>query len=910
MDTSKPTLILHFSLLSSETELFEDFFSLNYDQLISLGVMYPTTLGSNYKQNISHEEFIEHLLKAHHHNDDEDLNNAINELTVKVANSNSHLVYLSSDSLIQLTESELAHLVHALEGHFSISALLFLRNHYSYLEELYKQHTLDGVVMDMPDFIDKYKIDYFSKIMALAKLINQDDISLKIFDVIKSPNEYVREVFPDIENADIRELIKNYMPSYYSAELSSEETLLIQALNQQTQSKYSNEIRRFFKRYKKVSFQIPSTTSLFSENDIAQIKQGSLTNDEKLKHAFFEERPSLFKDVIAKYQVTTETKPKWSNSSLQLILHSILNGPKNDHVGVFCPQIHGKKNIQVQLCAIAKDEGAYLAEWIFHHLHFGFDEIKILINDTSDDSVEIINRINSIYPSVTFENIDHLISSMQDEGDNNDFQVRAYQHAYKQVAKDPNQYLMFLDIDEFWTPIDFTSSIKDFLFSLELPDLVSFEWALKFNESLFGAPFNNELELVKELGVKSIFKTCNTVQRIDIHNSVIRSVDNILASGARHPRQYFGLVDTKNQAMPLKTAFILHRVWRSEVEYIAHSFKKSNTNLYYSQVADGVSMKTNRKGYEYSDFKQKVYFEISNDALEPYKHDFNNFVSQTDVALLIKESREQVLNRFVHGHRFLNSHKNKDNIQFREFTINLSLPYALRSAREYLENGIQESKRIKNDSNEINDVEYITRTDFTFYHTTNPKHIFIHIMKNGGTSLAKSLGFTNKINRNLVGCKKHHTVQEVIDIIGEDKWADSFSFAFVRNPWARMLSLYRYLERKNELQSRKMKDMINPSFNQWVNQLINEKNGPYQWTQHDWLVDNHGKLSLNFIGRFESLNADYKTLCKAIGINSPLMQINMSKKNSNEYRAHYSDETAELVAQHFKADIDLFKYQF
>ena len=30
----------------------------------------------------------------------------------------------------------------------------------------------------------------------------------------------------------------------------------------------------------------------------------------------------------------------------------------------------------VKIIAIAKDEGAYLAEWIHHHLYFGFSEIK------------------------------------------------------------------------------------------------------------------------------------------------------------------------------------------------------------------------------------------------------------------------------------------------------------------------------------------------------------------------------------------------------------------------------------------------------------------------------------------------------------------------------------------------------
>lgn len=40
--------------------------------------------------------------------------------------------------------------------------------------------------------------------------------------------------------------------------------------------------------------------------------------------------------------------------------------------------------IVTKIIAVAKDEGAYLAEWIFYHLYKGFDEIEVLINRTTD----------------------------------------------------------------------------------------------------------------------------------------------------------------------------------------------------------------------------------------------------------------------------------------------------------------------------------------------------------------------------------------------------------------------------------------------------------------------------------------------------------------------------------------------
>ena len=45
--------------------------------------------------------------------------------------------------------------------------------------------------------------------------------------------------------------------------------------------------------------------------------------------------------------------------------------------------------LKIKLVAIAKDEAAYLPEWIFHHLYFGFDAIDIYVNNTTDNTHEL-----------------------------------------------------------------------------------------------------------------------------------------------------------------------------------------------------------------------------------------------------------------------------------------------------------------------------------------------------------------------------------------------------------------------------------------------------------------------------------------------------------------------------------------
>ena len=67
-----------------------------------------------------------------------------------------------------------------------------------------------------------------------------------------------------------------------------------------------------------------------------------------------------------------------------------------------------QRDTQYHAVCIAKDEAAYLHEWIFHHLHFGFDRIYVYLNRITDDSISIARSIADEYPSVHFEIIDWI----------------------------------------------------------------------------------------------------------------------------------------------------------------------------------------------------------------------------------------------------------------------------------------------------------------------------------------------------------------------------------------------------------------------------------------------------------------------------------------------------------------------
>jgi len=70
-----------------------------------------------------------------------------------------------------------------------------------------------------------------------------------------------------------------------------------------------------------------------------------------------------------------------------------------------------------------------------------------------------------------------------------------------------------------------------------------------------------------------------------------------------------------------------------------------------------------------------------------------------------------------------------------------------------------------------------------------------------------------------------------------------------------------------------------------------------------------GEQFVDFVGRFENLDSDWKYICKQIGCK----QTRLPRKNSSSH-AHYSEsytpELKELVAELYADDIELFGYKF
>jgi Sulfotransferase family len=198
--------------------------------------------------------------------------------------------------------------------------------------------------------------------------------------------------------------------------------------------------------------------------------------------------------------------------------------------------------------------------------------------------------------------------------------------------------------------------------------------------------------------------------------------------------------------------------------------------------------------------------------------------------------------------------------------------------------------------------------------------IFIHIYKNAGTSITKALlpfaasKLQLKVSRILKGLhisnkstaqpfSTHIKASEIIETLGKEKFDSFFSFAIVRNPWDWQVSLYNFmLKNSNHHQHDLVKSLGN--FDEYIMWRCDRE----VKFQKDFIYSVDGELLINFVGRYETLDADFTTLCSRIGISTSLPKLNIS--NTKPYQQFYTKETKELVERTFDVDIKLFGYNF
>jgi hypothetical protein len=205
------------------------------------------------------------------------------------------------------------------------------------------------------------------------------------------------------------------------------------------------------------------------------------------------------------------------------------------------------------------------------------------------------------------------------------------------------------------------------------------------------------------------------------------------------------------------------------------------------------------------------------------------------------------------------------------------------------------------------------------------KFIFFSNPKTGSTSIRDFLNpysdirevqYTDRTEQNPFYA--HISPKEVKEIFLIKGWNfDSyFKFTFIRNPWARLVSLYEMIK-----SGRSNID----EFKIWVKTIkpygIGGGGDPYlqRWRVYgtysieNYIKDDFGNILVDQIIRLEDINTESIKFLKKLGIpnlEKCKIPIKNNKRKYGSYLNYYDEETKEYVASIYRYDIQEFNYNF
>ena len=194
------------------------------------------------------------------------------------------------------------------------------------------------------------------------------------------------------------------------------------------------------------------------------------------------------------------------------------------------------------------------------------------------------------------------------------------------------------------------------------------------------------------------------------------------------------------------------------------------------------------------------------------------------------------------------------------------------------------------------------------------KFIFIHIPKCAGSSIEQSLFGEPHVewDQKRKIWKQHATAAQIREYYCND-YNSYYSFAFVRNPWDKIVSDYFWIQKNWR---------IKDTFKNYLT-LKGKFNDPrlrFPPTSHrtrydhiipqcNFILDDKDEAIVKFIGRFENLQSDFDTICDKIGI--PRKELLYTNRTWHDhYTKYYDDETRQIVAEKYAKDIEYFGYKF
>ncbi|PWG64904.1 sulfotransferase family 2 domain-containing protein [Spiribacter halobius] len=211
------------------------------------------------------------------------------------------------------------------------------------------------------------------------------------------------------------------------------------------------------------------------------------------------------------------------------------------------------------------------------------------------------------------------------------------------------------------------------------------------------------------------------------------------------------------------------------------------------------------------------------------------------------------------------------------------------------------------------------------------RFLFVHIAKTGGTSIRAALrryrwgwpytaplalcSVMSQMTRpkHALGIKfpRHAKAIAAKEMLPAEVYEGLFKFAVVRNPWDLQVSSFHHLRREHPQRMEGIGDFA---------AFLRHKFDPARDTdylfdisqerQWEYLCDLEGRRIVDYVARYENLEADFREACARIGIEPPPLPHRRKAADRRGYRDYYDDDLRALVAKHYARDIEEFGYSF
>lgn len=138
-------------------------------------------------------------------------------------------------------------------------------------------------------------------------------------------------------------------------------------------------------------------------------------------------------------------------------------------------------------------------------------------------------------------------------------------------------------------------------------------------------------------------------------------------------------------------------------------------------------------------------------------------------------------------------------------------------------------------------------------------------------------------------------------------YSEYFNWVFIRNPYDRLVSAYENKVVAGHERGLEQFRGKGHTFESFVHELDEKSINDDRHIKHQHLL--FPEKHITFIGRFETLQQDFNTICDNIGIPRQTLP-HVNKSEHKRYIEYYNDNTRQIVSELYKEDIKRFKYKF